>query len=71
MIQTWDKDKDLNHFRSIASNLIFEGQESRADAFEYLIERCMDDETTIKYLIDRLSDTEKLLKQKYENGIKF
>ena len=35
----WDMEKDVNSFRIIADNLRYEGQESRARAVEYLIER--------------------------------
>jgi hypothetical protein len=38
--ETWTWDKNLDDFQALANNLRSEGQESRAIAVEYLIERC-------------------------------
>lgn len=45
------EDKNLDDFKEISKNLRIEKQESRADAVDYLIERCKRSQLKLKSLM--------------------
>lgn len=51
----WDKDKNVDDFLTLASNLEAEDQESRAEAVRYLISRVKTAEAALSSLVGHLN----------------
>jgi len=68
----WDMNKSLEDFRKVSENLRYDGQESRADVVDYLIERIELRENQLKEfreLVESASENFKENMQKYADEI--